>query len=243
MHFKLPKAILLDLDGTLVVFSSTRAGYWNTVTRDYAREIYPVKPESLSSEILTVGDLFWGGMGRNKKWRLNLREARRKIVRMACDNLHIADEELSDRIADSFSDLREKGENMAFPVPGSADTLNYLRDAGVKLALLTNGTSISQRNKIQKFGLGEWIENILIEEEVGFGKPDERFYLEALSRLGVEPHEAWMIGDNPLWDVIIPQKLGIRAVWINVDDKPVPEGLNPLMVIGKFAEIRDYISD
>lgn len=241
MPLKEPKAILLDLDGTLVAFSNTRAEYWNTVTRTYAKGIYPVKPEVLSSEILQVGDLFWGGMGRNKKWRLHLREARRMIVKMACENLNIPDVELCNKIADSFSELREKGENMAFPVPGCVDTLKFLKASGIGLALLTNGTSISQRSKIQRFGLGELVDHILIEEEIGFGKPDERFYLEALYRLNVDANETWIVGDNPLWDIIVPQKIGIKGIWVNVNGKPKPDSLNPMMVLNSFSEIRKYI--
>lgn len=241
MPFKLPSAILLDLDGTLVSISATRAEYWNTVTRRYSKETYPVKPEVLSSEILRVGDLFWGGMGRNKKWRLHLREARRTIVQMACESMHISNADLANRIADSFSDLRENGENMTFPVPGCLETLKLLKKSGIGLALLTNGTSISQRSKIERFGFADLIDHILIEEELGFGKPDERFYMEALARLGVNAHEAWMVGDNPLWDIIVPQKLGIGGVWVNISGKPKPENLYPMIILTSFSQIKDYI--
>jgi len=31
--------------------------------------------------------------------------------------------------------------------------------------------------------------------------------------LGVGPHETWMVGDNPEWEIVAPQRLGIYAIW------------------------------
>lgn len=241
MPLNLPKAILLDLDDTLLSFSRLREDYWNTVTRNFSGEIGGIDYRTLSSEILKKGDWFWGDNGRNKKWRLYLREARRQIVELAFESLGIGDNGLANRIADEFSDLREKGENMISPVEGSIETLNFFKDRGVKLALLTNGTSKSQRSKIEKFNLEKLFDHILIEEEVGFGKPDDGIYLEALNRLGVEGKDTWMIGDNPLWDVIAPQKFGISGIWINSKDLEEPGNLNPILKIKKLAEIRLHV--
>ena len=69
-------------------------------------------------------------------------------------------------------------------------------EQGCRLALLTNGGSKGQRLKIDRFNLAMLFDVILIEGEVGFGKPDPRIYTKALAALDVPASEAWMIGDN-----------------------------------------------
>lgn len=241
MPLKLPRAILLDLDGTLVALGSSRIEYWNTVTRLYHAELGSVRPSALSSEIIRVGDLFWAETGKNKKWRLHLREARRQIVEKACSNLNLLDSKLAFRIADSFSDLRERGENMISVVPGSVETVRFLRDSGVSLALLTNGSSRCQRDKIERFELEQFFDQILIEEEIGLGKPDELIYQEALDRLEISARDAWIVGDNPLWDIVIPQRLGIKGVWINNREMRAPANMKPFLTVKSFPEIRDHL--
>ena len=54
-----------------------------------------------------------------------------------------------------------------------------------------------QRGKIQRFGLEPCFDYILIEEEFGVGKPDERVYLHAIGQLDTHPSKSWMVGDNP----------------------------------------------
>ncbi len=122
------------------------------------------------------------------------------------------------------------------PLPDAIDTVRWLRDSGRRLALLTNGGGPAQRKKIVRFGLAELFDVILIEGELGFGKPDERVYHRALAALRRAASEAWMVGDNLEWDVGAPQKLGISGVWIDVRGRGVPEhGHRPARLHGAVA--------
>jgi putative hydrolase of the HAD superfamily len=49
-------------------------------------------------------------------------------------------------------------------------------------------------------------------------------YREALRRLGVAPHDAWMVGDHIEFDVGAPQRLGLRGVWVDRAGAGVPDG-------------------
>lgn len=241
MPLKKPKVVLLDLDNTMVTSSIPRINYWNAVTTRYESSLSPVEPEVLSAAIIRWGDYFWGNNGRNMKWRLYLRDARRKIVELAFNDLKIGDIELANRIADDFSDLREKGDNMSSLVPGSIETVRNLRKKGISLALLTNGSSKCQRSKLERFNLTPLFDHILIEGELGYGKPDLRIYQDALERLSAKREETWIIGDNPLWDVMAPQKLGIRGVWITNNNRNEPENFCPFLTIRSFPDILKYV--
>ena len=112
---------------------------------------------------------------------------------------------------------------------------------GVPLALLTNGNKTSQRGKINRFNLEPHFDCILVEEEFGLGKPDERVYLHALEQLGSQPSDAWIVGDNLEWEVAAPQRLGITAIWHDFAGKGLPEGtdVRPDRVIRSLPELLD----
>lgn len=241
MSLKKPEAVFLELDDTMVSFSIPRVNYWNAVTTKYRESIAPIKAENLSNAIIDRGDWFWGHNGRNMKWRSDLRGARRQIVELALQDLGFEDEDIAHCIADDFSDLRERGDNLVSLIPGCVDTLKMLKSKGIKLALLTNGSSRGQRSKIERFDLEPFFDDILIEEELGYGKPDPRIYLEALNSLQVNKENTWMIGDNPLWDVMAPQKIGIKGIWINLNRKNEPKNFNPFLKIGSLQEIKRYL--
>jgi putative hydrolase of the HAD superfamily len=97
--------------------------------------------------------------------------------------------------------------------PGAHETLDRLKELGVRLALVTNGAAEAQRAKVVRFALEHRFDHIQIEGEHGFGKPEEQAYIHALASLGVNADETWMIGDNLEWEIVAPQRLGIFAIW------------------------------
>jgi putative hydrolase of the HAD superfamily len=121
--------------------------------------------------------------------------------------------------------------------------VRWLRASGHRLALLTNGAAVAQRRKITRFELADLFDSILVEGELGFGKPDERVYARALSALDVKPSEAWMVGDNLEWDVAAPQRLGLRGVWIDARGRGLPAGsaVRPDHIVRSLAELRSLI--
>jgi putative hydrolase of the HAD superfamily len=115
-----------------------------------------------------------------------------------------------------------------------------LKASGCRLGLLTNGAGQAQRKKIERFGLTEFFDTILVEGEVGFGKPDLRIYELALSQLDVTPRGVWMVGDNLEWDVAAPQKLGLVGIWVDRSDRGLPPGtaVRPDWIIRALADLR-----
>ena len=109
----------------------------------------------------------------------------------------------------------------------------------MKLALVTNGAADTQRAKVERFELTHRFDHIQIEGEHGFGKPDERAYRHAMQVLGVTASETWMIGDNLEWEVEVPQRLGIYAIWIDVHGEGLPADttVKPDRIIRSLTEL------
>ena len=179
---------------------------------------------------------FWSDQAAAAKWRLNIPEARRLAVRQGLARVGRHDESLADKIADAFSEMRRNEYRL---YPDAHATVDALRDAGVKLALVTNGASDIQRAKIERFDLEHRFHHIQIEGEFGQGKPEPAVYHHALQRLGCEACDAWMVGDNYEWEVVAPQKLGLCGIWYDPYDAGIPAqaAAQPARVIKRLGEL------
>lgn len=233
---ELPRAVFVDLDDTIVDGSAV-VNCWVHACESCAPL---VDPQVVLKEILRLRDWFWSDPERHRVGRLDLKAARRHIVEMAVANVGCGDAGLAARIAEQYDRCRDL--RMAL-FPGAVDTLAWLRQSGCRLALLTNGAAEAQREKVSRFQLAPLFDLVLIEGELGFGKPDERIYRLALGELGAAPADAWMIGDNLEWDVGQPQKLGMKGIWVDAGGTGVPasSSVSPDLVITGLGELRDRL--
>ena len=227
--------ILFDLDDTLVAFDAVTNPSWREVCLEYSTTRPGVDPEALFAAIRKVSDWYWNDPERHRIGRNNIPPARRRIVREAFLTMDLPEVD-ADALAERYSTVRL--ENM-YVLQGTHSTLDLLRSRGYRLGLLTNGDGETQRYKIERFGLAEYFGTILIEGELGFGKPDARIYRMALSVLGLNPEDTCMVGDNLNWDVEAPQELGIRALWIDRKGTGLPIGSTsvPHWVIRDISEV------
>ena len=110
----------------------------------------------------------------------------------------------------------------------AAPTYPYCRDIGIssweglwcRFAGDGAGASCLQREKLAASGLAEHFDVVLVSAEHGTGKPDPSIFASALGALGVEPHDAVMVGDSLPRDVAGAAGAGMRAVWINRFGQP-----------------------
>lgn len=84
-----------------------------------------------------------------------------------------------------------------------------------KLVLITNGDSSQQRNKIKKTNIGKYFSEILISGEVGIIKPKKEIFELACKKIGEEPSNCVMIGDNYKLDIEGAKNAGLKTVWVN----------------------------
>jgi putative hydrolase of the HAD superfamily len=233
----LPQAVLLDLDDTILDDSGNVSSCWRESCRAHCSDDTGVDPESVFESIERTRHWFWSDPDRHRVGRLDLGAARREVVRLALADVGIEDRGLADRIGDTYHRLRVEGIQ---PIADAIATVQWFRTSGCRLALLTNGSGPAQRDKVNRFDLGGLFDVILIEGEVGFGKPDPRIYSRALDELGVASSDAWMVGDNLEWDVAQPQRQGIAGIWIDLRGAGVPRGrgVRPDRIIRRLADLR-----
>jgi putative hydrolase of the HAD superfamily len=237
----LPRAILFDLDDTILSAYARPHLAWAKIAVLFAAELAPLDPGLVAAAITAAGELFWSDSARHKYWRQRPVEARLTIVEAGFAELARAGHpmlprDLAERMAARFTALREEEMHL---FPGAIDTLCRLGEAGVRMALVTNGPAEVQRAKILRFALERHFVHIQIEGEHGFGKPEERAYTHAMTTLGVTPAETWMVGDNLEWEVAAPQRLGIYAIWHDAHGAGLPKAspVRPDRIIRSLAEL------
>ena len=233
----LPQAVLLDLDDTILDDTGGVVSSWREACASQQSSMNGLDSEAVFDAIDRIREWYWSDPERHRIGRLELAWARAEVVRLALLDIGVDDPDLAWRIGDSYHALREQ---KIQPFDDSIATVRWLREQGCRLALLTNGGSQAQRDKINRFGLASLFDSILVEGEVGFGKPDPRIYTRALSELRVAAAETWMVGDNLEWDVAGPQREGIAGIWIDARGQGLPAGrqVRPDRIISRLAELR-----
>ena len=86
MSINLPKAILLDMDDTILEYG-TADGCWREVCEAASSRIRPVTSSDLLAAILESRDWFWSEPVRNRNGRLDLPWARRQVVTTVFEQL------------------------------------------------------------------------------------------------------------------------------------------------------------
>jgi putative hydrolase of the HAD superfamily len=125
----------------------------------------------------------------------------------------------------------------------AVQTLEALRPR-FKLGLVTNGPSRTQRPKIEQFQLIDYLDLLIVSEEVGVAKPDPAIFAIALSQLGVTASEALFVGDSPEFDLRGAAAAGIPFIWMNPRGEALPADVGqPIAVIERLTELLPLLSD
>ncbi|MBY0009891.1 HAD family hydrolase [Paenibacillus typhae] len=124
----------------------------------------------------------------------------------------------------------------------AAEILDYCRERGYILGLVTNGKKDLQDGKIDLLGLRGYFKTIVISGEAGISKPDPAIYKLALERMGTSAEQTLFIGDHPVNDIWGAGKAGMDTVWLK-RNHPWDESLDmqPWRTINELAELREII--
>lgn len=113
-----------------------------------------------------------------------------------------------------------------------------LRKHGMKLGVITDGRPEGQRAKIDALGLWDWVDDVIITDELGgeqFRKPCDIAFRIVQRRWGIPFEELAYVGDNLSKDFDAPRRLGMKAIRI-VGDCFSDDSGNPATVISSIRK-------
>lgn len=129
----------------------------------------------------------------------------------------------------------------------AADSLSLitaLAEAGVRMALITDGRSVTQRRKIEALGLDRFISPnmILISGETGSDKHSRDMFVSVVREFP-EASGFFYVGDNPLKDFYHPNLLGWKSVMVPYNPDNVHEQTEPPSPLHAPAvSLKNYLS-
>jgi len=115
----------------------------------------------------------------------------------------------------------------ALPVhPDVPDGVRALRDLGLRLVTLTNGSTAVGEQLFAQAGLRDAFEALLSVEDAGAWKPDPASYAYAARTCGVEAAEMLLVAVHP-WDIDGAGRAGLSTAWVSRSGADYPGHFRP----------------
>lgn len=96
-----------------------------------------------------------------------------------------------------------------------------------QLGVITNGFSEAQWPKMKTSGIYDYFQHFFLSEEIGFMKPDPRYFDAVLRCLDASPEEVMVIGDDFHVDIAGAQAARISQIYYNYTSLPLPQDAVP----------------
>ena len=125
--------------------------------------------------------------------------------------------------------------------PEVAQSLQRLRDVGLRLATLTNSTVDTVEAQLTFSGLRDHFEQVISADEVRCFKPAPEVYHLAAGRLGVEPGQIRLVTSHD-WDVTGALHAGCAAAFVARPGQVMnPFGPQPDVKGAELSEVVEQI--
>jgi putative hydrolase of the HAD superfamily len=211
-RLRTPAAIVLDLDGTVLDSSSLPdaaaqacALVCGTLEGLDPEQLFAANKEAWAQVWREVELACW--LGEVDGLAASREAWRRTLEVCGCDDASVV--ELA------FTNHCRLAREAFRMYPDFRGFLDCPTERGLSLGLVTNGPSDLQRGKIDALDLSRSISAIVISGEHGVAKPDPAIFRVALDALGVDPGDAWFVGDSLDTDVAGALSAGMVALWLN----------------------------
>jgi putative hydrolase of the HAD superfamily len=145
-------------------------------------------------------------------------------------------EEFSKDLTSEFEKLLHKVDSWA-EYPDARPLLEDLKDRDFRLGVISNATDLVAK-VLDRLDLARFFDPIVISDNVGVRKPNERIFLMAAEMIGARPNRILYIGDKLAIDVLGASRAGLNAVLL--DRMNVYANVNCLR-IKSLSALRRYL--
>ena len=229
MVMKMIKAVLIDIDNTLLDFHKC-----SKEAMCLAAEEYGIKfPENYFEIFTKINNSLWEKIEKGELDRQGLFKVRWKLIfeAMGIDEDGLAFEET----------FRANIKQSAIPVDGAKEILLYLSEK-YYVAVASNSELAQQEKRLKKADMLKYISKIFTSEEIGFAKPSEGFFAHCENELPqLERDEIILIGDSVTADIEGAKKFGFKTCWFNFARKENPVCEKADYIINNLAEIKNIL--
>ena len=200
-----PTVIFFDLDETLI---NNASGVEAMITGLFDSHLSALGPENQARFIQALtrhaGTMWQRMFEPGMSGRSVMVESFRQAIRSVGGD--------TDTAAGMFEQFIEMATKGARPCDNAIEVLQAVRDLGITTGIITNGFRELQTAKIKYHGFHELIDQVVISEQAGAHKPDQKIFEYALALVDEEAVNAWHIGDHPVNDIRGAAGAGITGI-------------------------------
>jgi len=212
-----PKAIIFDMDGTLVSSLPVIYHCENEISRKYLKTS------------LTLEDVI-----------SKFGPPAHTIIRDMTRNL--SDEVQSRAVADYYECYRTYISSRGLVFPGITELLRKIKSSGRRLALFTGVEKAMMEYTLNPFGLSEFFQVRIAADDVQKSKPDPEGINLALRRIEADAKESMYVGDSPA-DIVAGRRAGVltgAALW-SPENRGDPTTEHPDYEFRSIQQLSDFL--
>ena len=208
--------ILIDIDGTI---TDTKAVETNALIilfdkYNISHTENDIKHYSEINENLWLD--FENGLITKSKLRIKRFEVLFHDMHVKCNY---------EQFAKEYFELYSKS---AIPFKGAIELLNKLH-GNYKLHIVSNGSTDVQYYKLKKLNILHLFNNVFLSEEIGYAKPDQRFFEHVHSRINVTNKEqVLVVGDSLSADINGGKQFGYKTCYVGACESNADYSINSL---------------
>jgi len=202
--------LFFDLDHTLWDFEANSRKTLADIYDEMALSTKGIHDFDLfHKNYLIHNDKLWA---RYRNGYIKVDELRWKRMWLTLLDFKNGDEKLARQMGERFLELLPS-RNLLFPY--TIEILEYLKDKGYKMHLITNGFEKTQHSKIKNSGIDKYFIEVITSEGSNSLKPHKEIFDYAFQRARALPQHSIMLGDSIEADIQGAINAGIDQVFVN----------------------------
>ena len=219
--------VLWDVDGTLLDFNAAESAAVKALFREFGLGDCT---DDMIRRYSAINVIYWQRLERN--------ELTKPQVLVGRFEQFFSEINIDPRLAAPFNEQYQYrlGDTIAYR-DDSPNIVRALRGK-VRQYVVSNGTVVAQRRKLERSGLGALMDGVFLSEELGVEKPNPAFFDRVFERIApVDRSQVLIVGDSLTSDMQGGINAGIRTCWYDPEQTPVPEGCQIDYVISDLHQV------
>ena len=151
-------------------------------------------------------------------------------------------DELREKIWKLLDNYEDEGVQLCGFMPGTRETLEWLKEQGIKMAICTSNSGVVAKQILEKLEVSQFFQSVIGRTPGLLMKPHPDQVLACFKEIGVDPRDGVMIGDSHN-DVLAGKAAGARAIAIPVyfTNKSAMEAARPDAIVKSMKELPEAL--
>lgn len=131
------------------------------------------------------------------------------------------------------------------PFPGVQRFFEQAYQKGLKVGIISNGSSETQRQKLGSLLITKWLHNeyVVISGEQSAQKPDHRIFKMAAEKADAADESLLHVGDSWHLDIVPAIESGWQAIFLNTRNEQRATNHKPLIECQSFEEVARFLTN